>query len=342
MFPAQISRISPDEFSRCEEPQQKTDHGKGLSPSQKVDAAIKGSIERAFLNDDVLRAIEYYQIDVHVKNAIGYLSGHIVSTTSRGRIETAMRGIPGLLGIQNNLVLDDKLTHEVATSLGSLEHTYGCKFFTGASHGVVSLNGNVSDKHVKLLAEQRVASNPNVRGVINNVRVSGKELDLPDQPFLQPTIGEIIYFLDGISGVVKQVIMNPNNRRVVAMTLRGQFADPRQDLQPLNKREAQPSEGLVVVPMDVVRYMTKTSGFLLINSNESKRYVDFDPTLFSSPKNDWKAPYPYCPDDVLFPVEKREIEYQILEQLPRSPFVVAWVEQPLISEELLANDSLGG
>jgi hypothetical protein len=69
--------------------------------------------------------------------------------------------------------------------------------------------------------------------------------------------------------------------------------------------------------------------------------MDFDPTLFNSPKNDWKAPYPYCPDDVLFPVEKREVEYQILEQLPRSPFVVAWVEQPL-SEELLANDSLGG
>jgi len=43
----------------------------------------------------------------------------------------------------------------------------------------------------------------------------------------------------------------------------------------------------------------------------------------------------------LFPVEKREVEYQILEQLPRSPFVVAWIEQPL-SPELLANDSLGG
>ena len=341
MFPAQISRIIPDEFSRCEEPQQKTHHGNNLSPSQKVDAAIKGSIERAFLKDDVLRAIEYYEIDVHVKNAIVYLSGHIVSTTSRGRIENAMRGIPGLLGIQNNLVLDDKLTHEVATSLGSLEHTYGCKFFTGASHGVVSLNGNVSDEHVKLLAEQRVASNPNVRGVINNVRVSGHELDLTDQPFLQPTIGEIIYFLDGISGVVKQVIMNPNNRRVSAMTVQGQFADQRQTHKPLNKRETRSPEGVVVVPMEVVRYMTKASGFLLINSNENKRYMDFDPTLFNSPKNDWKAPYPYCPDDVLFPVEKREVEYQILEQLPRSPFVVAWVEQPL-SEELLANDSLGG
>jgi hypothetical protein len=44
---------------------------------------------------------------------------------------------------------------------------------------------------------------------------------------------------------------------------------------------------------------------------------------------------------VLFPAPKRKVEYQILEQLPPSPFRVAWVDQPL-SKELLANDSLGG
>ena len=341
MLPAQIPRINPDEFSRCEERSQMTDHGKSLSPIQKTDAAIKESIDRAIWNDDVLRAIEYYEIDVHVKNGVVYLNGHIVSTTSQSRIENAIRAIPGILGIQNNLVLDDKLTLEVAASLGELEHTYGCKFFTGASHGVISLNGIVSDENVKLLAEKCVASNPNVRGVINNVRVSGAELELPDQPFLQPTIGEIIYFLDGISGVVKQVIINPNNRRVVAMTVWGQFADQRQELKSLNNGEARSPERLVVLPMDVVRYMTRVSGFLHINSNERKRYMDFDPARFSTPNMDWKAPYPYCPDDVLFPVEKREVEYQILEQLPRPPFVVAWKEQ-LLREQLLANDSLGG
>jgi osmotically-inducible protein OsmY len=343
MLLAQIPRINPEEFSRCEERKQKTDHSQALSPIQKTDAAIKGSIDRALWNDDVLRAIESYEIDVQVKNGIVYLSGHIVSTTSQSRIKNAIRAIPGLLGIQNNLILDDELTLKVAASLGTLEHTYGCKFFTGASHGVISLNGIVSDGNVKLLAEKCVASNPNVRAVINNVQVAGAERELQDQPFLQPTIGEIIYFLDGISGAVRQVIINPINRRVVAMVLWGPLTNQRQELKSANSTEvrSRSPERLVVVPMDLVRYMTKASGFLHINSTESKRYMDFDPTLFSSPKNDWKAPYPYCPDDVLFPVEKREVEYQILEQLPRSPFVVAWVEQPL-SEGLLANDSLGG
>ena len=41
MFPAQIAKINPVEFSRCEESEQKTDHGKSLTPDQKTDAAIK-------------------------------------------------------------------------------------------------------------------------------------------------------------------------------------------------------------------------------------------------------------------------------------------------------------
>lgn len=341
MLATQIPRINPDEFSWCEESSQSTDHGKSFSPIQKTDAAIKELVDRAIWNDDILRAIEYYEIDVHVKNGIVYLHGHIVGTTSKSRIENAIRSIPGILGIQNNLVLDDKLTLDVATSLGNLEHTYNCKFFTGASHGVISLNGNVSDENVKSLAEKRAASNPNVRGVINNVRVLGAEPALQDQPFLQPIIGEIIYFLDGVSGVVKQVIINPNNRRVKAMIIEEKFTDQHDKLNLPADGKTWLAEHLIVVPMKEVRYLTKVSGFLYIRSNERNRYMEFNPIGFFMPKIGWKAPHPYCPDNVLFPVEQREVEYQILEQLPRPPFVVALQEQ-VLWEQLLANDSLGG
>ena len=340
MSPAQISEKTSSEFSKCEERSRLIDRGKKLTPGQKTDATIKGTIERALWNDDVLRAIEAHEIEVKVRDRVVHLDGHIASMTNQKRIQNAIRVIPGLMGIQNNLILDDKLTVEVAGSLGTLEHTYGCKFFTGASHGVVSLNGIVNDENVKLLAEKHVAANPNVRAVINNVRVLGAERELQDQRFVQPTIGQVIYFLDGISGVVRQVVINPNNRRVVAMILWGQFADHPQELKSPSAEVRSP-EHLIVVPMDLVRYMTRASGFLHINSKGSKQYMDFDPSHFSPPTNDWKAPYPYCPEDVLFPIEKRQVEYQTLEQLPRSPFVVAWVEPPL-SEELLANDSLGG
>ena len=336
-----IPIINPDEFSWCEEGIQIPDHEKILSPSQKKDAAIKESIDHAIWKDDILRAIEYYEIDVHVKNGVVYLHGHIVSATSKSRVENAIRSVPGILGIQNNLVLDDKLTRDVAVSLGELEHTYDCKFFTGASHGVISLNGNVSDENVKLLAEKRAASNPNVRGVINNVRVSGALQEVQATPFLQPAIGETIYFLDGVAGVVKQVIIDPNNRRVIAMSIEGKFANQRPQIPVGTNGKAEPSKHLVVVAMNEVRYLTKASGFLSIDSNQKNRYVEFNPFRFFTPKKGWKAPHPYCPEDVLFPIEQQEVEYQILEHLPRPPFVVAPQEQ-VLWEQLLANDSLGG
>ena len=341
MYPVEILGTDPDEFSRCEDRNQVIGDRKSLNPVQKSDRATKAHIERALWNDEVLRAIETYDVVVLVKNGVVYLSGHIMGASSQARIQRAIRGIPGIMGVQNNLVLDDRLTLEVAGSLGTLEHTHGCKFFTGASHGVISLNGTVNDENVKLLAEQRVSSHPGVRGVINNVRVTGAGFDLQELPFLQPALGATIYFRDGISGVVKQVIVNPNNRRVVAMTIWAQFANQREELKSMESGKALSPERLVVVPMGVVRYMTKISGFLHISSGDRNQFMDFDSACFRTPNIDWAPPYPYCPDDVLFAVEKRQVEYQILERLPRSPFVVAWLEQPL-SEELLANDSLGG
>ena len=336
MFPKQITKGNPDEISRCEEQQQTIEYGNERSPVQKTDAAIKDSIFHALWKDNVLRAIEHEQINVHVKNGDVHLSGHIVNTSSRNRIEHALRAIPGIQRFQNDLIMDDRLTNQVASSLGALEHTYDCKFFTGVSHGLVSLSGTVPDESVKLLAEKCAADHPNVRGVINHLRVSGQELGLPEQPFLQPTIGETIYFLDGLHGVVKQVVMNPNNRRVIAMTVQGQFADQTQKLQSLNNGGIQSPERLMVIPMDMVRFLTRDSGFLRISSTERVRELDFNPASFITPNLDWTPPYPYCAKDILFPAEPEatnESDRFVLEET---------VEGPSFEKQVFANDSLGG
>jgi hypothetical protein len=61
---------------------------------------------------------------------------------------------------------------------------------------------------------------------------------LQDLPFLQPIIGETIYFLDGLSGVVERVIISPNNRRVIAMLLLLNFSDPRLPVNSLTEGSA--------------------------------------------------------------------------------------------------------
>ncbi|MEP7133879.1 MAG: BON domain-containing protein [Chloroflexota bacterium] len=307
MLSVQVPRVDAEEFSRCDEPEQMAGHANNPSPIQKTDGAIRDSIYHAIWKDNVLRAVEHDEIDVHVKNGTVYLSGHIVSTTSQSRITNAIGTVPDILRMKNNLVLDDKLTGEVATALAALEHTYDCKFFTGTSHGVVSINGVVPDEAVKLLAEQVAAGNPKVRGVINNAQVVGTDLSPQELPFLQPAIGETIYFSDSISTVVKQVVISPDNRRVIGMLVQGQFAVPVTE-----NRQGKMLEKTIVVPMALIRYLTKTSGFLTSASTETTQYQDFNPSYFTKPPSDWTPPYPYCPQDVLFHIPASDVENQIM------------------------------
>ena len=121
------------------------------------------------------------------------------------------------------------------------------------------------------------------------------------------------------------------------MIIQGRFTDQHDTLT------SRGPEHLVAVPMNEVRYLTKVSGFLYIKSNERNRYTEFNSGSFLTPEHGWNPPHPYCPEDVLFSVKKQDdVEYQVLEKLLQSPFVVAPVEHPQ-SEELLANNnSLGG
>ncbi len=312
MLPEQPPKLNLEKFSRCKDQAEITDLEKVPSPISKADAAIKENIYHAFWKDDVLRALEYDEINVHVKNAAVYLYGHIVSVTSQSRVMSALRTIPGILRIENNLVLDDKLTLEVATSLGELEHTYACKFFTGASHGVISLNGIVSDENVKLLAEKCAASHLQVRGVINNVQVSGSVLASQGVPFLQPRIAETIYFLDGVSGVVKQVVIDPNHRRVIQIVVQGSLSSQEQNSTAQKNNQSQIAERTVLIPVHLIRYLTVSSGFLTIKSTELTEYQDFNPLYFTAPSVDWTLPYPYCPGDVIFHVDVVELENQMM------------------------------
>jgi len=340
MYRAQMPQTDTDELLRCRDSSQlMANEPKGQKGNTKTDINLMHEVDHALWRDAAFRATDYDNIDIRVRDGIVYLDGHVSSSTNRHQAEKSVQTISGLLGVKNHLVPDDQLLTEVATALGQLESIYDCKFFTGVSHGVVLLSGNVDNANIKLLAEKCAANNPNVRGVINSIHIPGDDLDSLKQPFLQPIIGEEIFFHDGLSGTVKQVIMNPDNRRVVAMTLRGQFVNQRQELRSLNKGEARSPERIIVLSMNSVRYLTKVSGFLYINSNEKNRYMDFDPAHFFTPKKDWKAPYPYCPDDVLFLIEQQDVESQIL-QISRFPIVVG-LEDQLLREQLPANDSLG-
>jgi osmotically-inducible protein OsmY len=342
MFPAQIPRTDPGESIRCRDSSQSLGaNDRGDNKNAKADAALAHEAYQALWKDSILRALDYNNIEIRAKNAYVSMYGHVTSLTNQQQAEKAIQSIDGVLGIKNHLIPDDRLVAEVATALGSLEHKYDCKFFTGVSHGVVLLSGDVDNTNIKLLAEKCAASNPNVRGVVSSVQVRGSKLDLPGEPFLQPSIGAEISFLDGISGRVRQVIINPDNRRVVAMTIQGRFTNQRQQLKSFNNDETRLPERILAIPMTAVRHLTRASGFLNIHIKDTNRYMEFDADHFFAPNKDWKAPYPYCAGDVLFPFIPQDLENQSVLQLSESPLSIRLEEQSL-KEELLENDSLGG
>jgi len=342
MPPAQPTRTEPDEFLRCRNASQlMADERSVQNPNSAIDASLAQEVDHVLWKDAIFRTMDYDDIEVRIRERIVHLYGHVSSLSNGHRAENTIQGVDGVLGINNHLVPDDRLVTEVARELGRLENTFDCKFFTGVSHGVVLLSGEVNNAEIKLLAEKCAANNPNVRGVINNVHVRQNVPDLQESPFLQPSIGVEIFFLDGLSGRVRQVIINPDNRRVVAMVVQGRFTSQRQDLKSLNKGEARLSERSLVIPMRAVRYLTAVSGFLNIHGTDRDGYMEFDPVHFFGPQKDWKAPYPYCPEDVLFPVELQAAADRNLQPLPRTQFEIGLKDQ-LFKEQSTANDSLGG
>jgi osmotically-inducible protein OsmY len=339
MYKEQIAPINPDKFYRCgEQSWTETDAEKSHDPIQKKDAEIKEKINQTLWNDSVLSVTDNKEFEVQVRNGIVFLSGHIVSNTHHQRIEKALQSVAGIQAIKNSLVLDDELTLVVAADLGQLEQTYHCKFFTGVSRGVVVLNGEVNSLEVRHLAEQCAANNPNVRGVINYIRVPGTDLGIQDHRFLQPPIGKEVYFHDGISGTIRQVVINPDNRRVIAMTIQGRFYDRQQNLDLTKESAAQPVEQLLVIPMSVMGNLTSNSGFLTIQSTDFSEYQKFEAGLLTPPNENWVPPYPYCPGDVLLPVEHEKTVGDESFQTISGPKMKA----ETVSEQLLANDSLGG
>jgi osmotically-inducible protein OsmY len=301
MLTAHTNSTIPTDYSRCDERSLTSVEAQNEQRNaDKIDKAITQKVDDALWKDGMLRSGDYHEIEVAVRDSIVTLSGNVMSTSNLQRAENAAKIIQGVQGVRNNLVADDELIRNVAGALGQIEHNYGVKFFTGARNGVVVLNGEVDSPNIRLLAEKCAACIPGVRGVHNFIRCPGVNLKKVEQRFLQPIIGEQIYFRNYLSGIVDKVIINPDNMFVTAMVINGRYLNSQGDLRFMTYDQVQPPKKSVVVPMNAIRILTKSSGFLRIDSVITDHFRDFDPSQFTVPQEDWTPPYPYCPDDVLF------------------------------------------
>lgn len=268
-------------------------------PEYQTDANLTEEVDKALWKDVVLRDTDYYEIDAQVRNGFLSLNGHVTTNMNRWRAETAVKKIPGILGVNSHLITDDKLLLEVSEALGQIEKVEECKFFPKVEHGLAVLMGKVSSTALRDQAGQIVAEIPWVRGVINEILVPGVIVDPGDQRFLQPLIGKELIFKDALSVTIRKVVIDPRSRRVIAVIVFGKF--PLQasgDQHPDNRGESNPEQQMVL-PVGLVQYLTRNAGFLRINSDETAEYIPYDPSQYHRPAKGWQPPYPYCTDEVL-------------------------------------------
>lgn len=266
----------------------------------RLDDALALEVKHALWSDEILRNTDYKEISISVEDGVVKLRGHVVTQRNIRNAEAAARSVPGVLGLENDLVVDDDLVLEVAQALGKNELTRSERIAIGAQNGFVTLNGYVANAAIRNDAEAIAASIPQVRAVVNYLQAPNVIIDYKDEPIWQPYIGQEVSAADMQLGQVERVVIDPRNRRVTAFIARGYFPDPQdKDGYRLPSDEPQ-EESSVVIPMDAVGSVTDGSVLLKVRGAEAALYHSFELTDFIDPPAEWQPPYPYRWEQVFF------------------------------------------
>jgi osmotically-inducible protein OsmY len=272
-------------------------------PRCRPDAALAAEVERALWSDEVVRALDYADMEVTVGGGVVALHGYAATPVSKIRAERAVRQVPGVLAVDNQLVTDDEVAGAVAQALACEVRTAGLPIAVEVRHGVVTLRGEALSAEERAASAACAARVALVRGVVNQVRAPGVDLAAEDQRVLLPEIGQEVYATDMQLGRVTRVIVSRCQGRVTAVVVCGRFPEgvassAFPDQLPKQERQA-------VIPIRAVRDVTPGGVLLALGGMAAAHYPDLDLAQVAVPASDWAPPYPYRRDDVLFEREDR-------------------------------------
>jgi osmotically-inducible protein OsmY len=238
--------------------------------------------------EDAIRSLDLGSLAIKVKDGEVYLSGHLAQENNLPRIENLARSVTGVVVVHNHLVTDRELTIQVAKALARDDRTSPFIVPVNATHGWISLGGEVPTREVQHVTEKVAAEVSSVRGVIALPRVTGKSPTAPKRT-VQPRIGAVVYGKNLEEGVITQVVIQPGNRLVTHVVVR--FDEIKDDN--LVARE-------IVVPVKDIDLVKNESIFLVWNGPSFSTYPAFDPDEYPLALFTWKAPYPYTAGEVLW------------------------------------------
>ncbi len=275
-------------------------------PDYCSDEVLGAAADNVLWSDEILRNTDYKEIGISAEDGVVSLRGHVVTSRNKRKAEDATRSVPGVLGLVNDLVVDQDLVLDVAQALGKNELTRSERISVGVQNGFITLKGYVDSATIRNAAETIAASVPQVRGVINDLQAPNVIIDPEEQKVRQPRIGQQVYATDMHLGHVESVVIDPRNRRVIAFVTRGCFPDPRNKSNYRTPDDEPGLESRVVIPIDAVRDVTNSPVVLDVSGAETALYRAFDPADLIHPPAEWQPPYPYRREQVFF--DRRRLE----------------------------------
>ena len=236
-----------------------------------------------------IRALDISSFSVSVDNRRVQLRGHLTMESNRRLIESICASVPGVIGVDDCLVVDHELTLEVAQALAKDSRTRSQILPVGIYHGWVGIGGQVPSQSLQLAAEEVAAGVPSVRGVISLPTVIGQD-PMPQRHAVEPLVSSHVYNLDGQVGTVTEVIIDPLSRLVTHIAVSA-----------IDLWDGTPVRGEYLVPVESILLANKESVFLRREGRRLQSFRPFDPSAFSRAPGTWQPPYPYLPGKLLWP-----------------------------------------
>jgi osmotically-inducible protein OsmY len=228
------------------------------------------------------------------------LSGHVATSTGKLQAEQMVNQAGGTHATENHLVVDNDLMYLVSQALADDKQKYQERIFVSVRQGVVTLNGQRSSVAERLAAEQSAAQVPTVRGVSNLIEAQGVIVDEIEQRVMQPHMGQEVFASDMSLGRVNRLIIDPHNRRVVAVVVKGEFPARQQSASASSPWDLPTQARSVVIPISAISSLTMSMVQVNMPGVEAAHYADFLASDFHLPDPAWRPPYPYTMSDCLW------------------------------------------
>jgi osmotically-inducible protein OsmY/sporulation protein YlmC with PRC-barrel domain len=261
------------------------------------DQAIAVRVEAVLWNEGFTRSSGTNAFKVEVLDGVVTLNGHVANSMIKSRIQRSMRRIRSVVDVENRLIADDELEISVAQEIARHHLTQQGSIFVGASRGVIHLNGKLSDPENRLAAERCAAGVPQVRGVVNTIQAPGVSRQAAARAIF-PQVNDEVYASDMYLGRVEHVVINPENRLVAEIVVRGGFPDFAQSKPGMKTYQLPLHERLVSIPVGAIRHTSPGGVHLSEKAWRVAKCPDFHSGSYIRPAQGWQPPYPYQRSEV--------------------------------------------